>query len=94
VTNAELFKDVFVVIKKEDGKPVLINAKREILTSVMSILPMSKFYVLGSTSIELFDILFIVALIGGIAVPIGHISIRILFSPIRSLRRMGKGGKK
>jgi len=94
VPNAELFKDVFVVIKKEDGKPVLINAKREILTSVMSILPMSKFYVLGSTSIELFDILFIVALIGGIAVPIGHISIRILFSPIRSLRRMGKGGKK
>jgi hypothetical protein len=92
--NAELLKDVFVSIKKEEGKPLLINAKREVLTSIMSILPMSKFYVLGSTSIELFDILFIVALIGGIAVPIGHISLRILFSPIRSLRRMGKGGKK
>ena len=92
--NAELLKDVFVSIKKEEGKPLLINAKREVLTSIMSILPMSKFYVLGSTSIELFDILFIIALIGGIAVPIGHISLRILFSPIRSLRRMGKGGKK
>jgi hypothetical protein len=33
-------------------------------------------------------------LIGGIAVPIGHITFRIITSPLRSLRRMGKGGKK
>jgi hypothetical protein len=50
--------------------------------------------VLGSTSIKLFDILFVVALIGGIAVPIGHITFRIITSPLRSLRRMGKGGRK
>jgi hypothetical protein len=92
--NAEMFEDIFVAIEKDEGKPILINAEKDVLTSVLSILPMSKFYVLGLTSIELFDILFIVALIGGIAVPIGHISFRILFSPIRSLRRMGKGGKK
>lgn len=92
--NAELFRNVAIAIKKEDEKPLLLKTKSEVLTSVMSILPMSKFYVLGATSIELFDILFIVALIGGIAVPIGHITCRIIFSPIRSLRRMGKGGKK
>jgi hypothetical protein len=94
VPDAELFQNVFIAIKKEGEKPILLNADKGVLSSVLSILPMSKFYVLGSTSIELFDILFIVALIGGIAVPIGHITIRVLFSPIRSLRRMGKGGKK
>ena len=94
VPDAELFKNVFIAIKKEGEKPILLNADKGVLSSVLSILPMSKFYVLGSTSIELFDILFIVALIGGIAVPIGHITIRVLFTPIRSLRRMGKGGKK
>lgn len=92
--NAELFQNVFVVIKKSDGKPLIIPASKEILNSVYAILPMSKFYVLGSTSIKLLDIIFIIALIGGIAVPIGHISFRIITSPIRALRKMGKGGKK
>lgn len=92
--DAELFQNVFIVLKKSDGKPLLIPASKEALNSVYTILPMSKFYVLGSTSIKLLDIIFIVALIGGIAVPIGHISFRIITSPIRALRRMGKGGKK
>jgi len=92
--DAEFFKDVFIVMKKADGKPTILNAKKEVLNSVFSILPVSKFYALGSTNIKLFDILFIVALIGGIAVPIGHITLRIITSPLRSLRRMGKGGKK
>lgn len=94
VRGADYFKDIFIAVKKAEGKPILINAKNDILNSIYSILPVSKFYALGSSSIELLDILFILALIGGIAVPIGHISLRILFSPIRSLRRMGKGGKK
>lgn len=92
--DTEFFKDVFIVIKKADGKPLILNAKKDVLNSVFSILPLSKFYALGSTNIKLFDILFIIALIGGIAVPIGHISLRIITSPLRSLRRMGKGGKK
>ncbi|MFZ3122610.1 MAG: hypothetical protein WA104_04495 [Thermodesulfovibrionales bacterium] len=92
--DAKLFKDVFIIVKKAEGKSTILNAKREVLNSVFSILPVSKFYALGSTNVKLFDVLFIVALIGGIAVPIGHISFRIITSPLRSLRRMGKGGKK
>lgn len=92
--EAEFFKDEFIVIKKADGKPRLLNAKKDVLNSIYTIVPASKFYALGSTNVKLFDILFIVALIGGIAVPIGHISFRIITSPLRSLRRMGKGGKK
>jgi hypothetical protein len=92
--DADLFKNVFIVIKKAEGKPKILKAKADVLNSIYTILPASKFYALGSTSIQLFDILFIVALIGGIAVPIGHISFRIITSPLRALRRMGKGGKK
>jgi nitrate/TMAO reductase-like tetraheme cytochrome c subunit len=93
-TDADLFKNVFIVIKKAGGKPQILKAKADVLNSVYTILPASKFYALGSTSMKLFDILFIVALLGGIAVPIGHISLRIITSPLRALRRMGKGGKK
>jgi hypothetical protein len=92
--EAEFFENISIVIKRDEGKPVLIDAQRDILNSVYSILPVSKFYAVGSTSIKLLDILFIVAVIGGLAVPIGHIAFRIITSPIRSLRRMGKGGKK
>jgi hypothetical protein len=63
VPGAELFQNVFIAIQKEGEKPILLNADKGVLSSVLSILPMSKFYVLGSTSIELFDILFIVALV-------------------------------
>lgn len=92
--EAEFFENVFITMKRDEGKPVLIDAQRDVLNSVYSILPVSKFYAVGSTSIKLLDILFIVAVIGGLAVPIGHIAFRIITSPIRSLRRMGKGGKK
>jgi hypothetical protein len=76
----------------------VFNAKQDVLgkdlKSFYAIVPTSKFYVLGSTNLKLWDILFIVALIGGIAVPIGHLTLRIITSPLRSLRSMKKGGKK
>lgn len=92
--DSEFFKNIFVVISKADEKPMTFNAKQEIIGSIYSIWPMRKFYALGSSNVRLLDYLFIIALIGGIAVPIGHITLRIVTSPLRSLRRMGKGGKK
>ncbi len=96
--DSPFFKDIFIVVRKADGQPTVFNAKQGVLgkelKSVYTILPASKFYVLGSTNVKLWDILFIIALIGGVAVPIGHITLRIITSPLRSLKRMGKGGKK
>jgi predicted CXXCH cytochrome family protein len=88
------FENVFIVISKTNGETTVLPAQKAILSSVYSIVPARKFYAIGGTNISLFDILFYVALIGGIAVPIGHLTLRIVFSPIKSLRRMGKGGKK
>jgi hypothetical protein len=92
--EAAFFKDNFVVIKSGESDLLLLKAKSEVLNSIYTILPVRKFYALGSTRVKLLDILFIIALIGGIAVPIGHMGLRIITSPIRALRRMGKGGKK
>ncbi|MGB9715070.1 MAG: cytochrome c3 family protein [Thermodesulfovibrionales bacterium] len=88
------FENVFIVVSTDSGETKLLTAQKGILNSVYSILPVRKFYAIGGTNIRLFDILFYLALLGGIAVPIGHITLRIITSPIRSLRRMGKGGKK
>jgi predicted CXXCH cytochrome family protein len=88
------FENVFIVVSKDSAETTLLPARKGILSSVYSILPVRKFYAIGGTNISLFDILFYVALIGGIAVPIGHITLRIITSPIRSLRRMKKGGHK
>lgn len=92
--DSEYFKNVVIVISKGDGNTTAIPAKSGVLQSVYSILPVRKFYAIGGTNINLLDIIFYVALIGGIAVPIGHLSLRIICSPLKSLRRMGKGGKK
>ena len=93
-SEAEFFQNVYVAMGKTGGGSTLIDAKKDTLNSIYSIIPVRTFYALGSMSIELFDILFVVALLGGIAVPIGHITLRIITYPLRSMRRMGKGGKK
>jgi len=95
--DSEYFKNVVVVMSKgggSGGDTISLPAESGILQSIYSILPVRKFYAIGGTNINLFDLLFYVALIGGLAVPIGHITLRIISSPIRSLRKMGKGGKK
>ncbi|MEW6214858.1 MAG: cytochrome c3 family protein [Nitrospirota bacterium] len=92
--DSDFFKEVSIVLTKTDGRPTLLNAKQEVLGSIFSVLPVSKFYVLGSTNLKLLDILFIIAVLGGLAVPVGHITLRIVTTPLRTLRRMGKGGKK
>ncbi|NWF51975.1 MAG: cytochrome c family protein [Nitrospirae bacterium] len=87
------FENVFIAVSRGNGEIKLLPAQKRILNSVYSILPVRKFYAIGGTNIRLFDILFYIALLGGIAVPLGHITLRIITSPIRSLRRIGKGGK-
>ena len=92
--DSEYFKNVIVVMSTGDGNTKALPAEGGVLQSIYSILPVRKFYAIGGTNINLFDLLFYLALIGGLAVPIGHLTVRIVFSPIRSLRKMGKGGKK
>lgn len=77
-------------INREGEKPLKFEVENKALNSIYTIPNIKDFYVLGLTKIKILDILFFIALIGGIAVPIGHIAIRILTAPIRKKRREGK----
>ncbi|MDH5769580.1 MAG: cytochrome c3 family protein, partial [Nitrospirota bacterium] len=92
--DSSYFKNVSIVLFKADGRPTLYTAQQGVLNSLFSVLPVNQFYALGSSNIKLLDILFILAVVGGLCVPIGHITLRIVTKPLRHLRKMGKGGKK
>ncbi len=81
---------VKVEINKEGAKPVKLETDSKVLNSAYAIPNISDFYVLSLTKIKVLDMLFILALLGGIAVPIGHITLRILTAPIRRKKREGK----
>ncbi|MCS7203329.1 MAG: cytochrome c family protein [Thermodesulfovibrio sp.] len=77
-------------INKEGAKPFRIDFDTKALNSAYAIPNISDFYVLGTTKIQILDILFLLALFGGIAVAVGHIALRALTAPIRRKRREGK----
>lgn len=94
--NSEYFKSVTVAIVKADGRLTKHKAKPEVLGSMISLLSLKQFYVLGSTRLKILDWIGILMVFGGMSVPIVHITARILTSPIREAKRLNslrKGGK-
>jgi len=77
-------------INREGAKPVKFELERSAFNSAYAIPNIKDFYVLGLTKIKILDTLFFLALLAGIAIPIGHITLRILTAPIRRKRREGK----
>lgn len=77
-------------INREGQKTAKFDLENKALNSAYAILNIKDFYILGLTKIKILDILFFIALLGGIAVPVGHLILRILTSPIRRKRREGK----
>jgi len=69
------FQNVTVSIANPDGTKHYFQADSEVLGSIMSVDPISGFYAMGGTRIKLLDGLVILGLIGGLAVPIGHMTI-------------------
>lgn len=70
--GAEPFQTVTVSITTPEGKPLRYNAQKDVLSSVMSIESLREFYAVGGTRNRVLDILFVLALLGGLAVPIVH----------------------
>jgi hypothetical protein len=82
--GAEPFQNVTVSMTGSDGRPIRHPAQKEVLSSALSIESLPEFYAIGGTRSPLLDILFVLALAGGLAFPVGHLSIRWL---ARKLRR-------
>jgi predicted CXXCH cytochrome family protein len=77
--GAEPFQSVTVSIVGPDGRPVRYGAQPEVLNSIISVDSLSGFYAIGGTRIKLLDWLLALAVLGGIGVPIGHMTVRWLF---------------
>lgn len=86
--GAPAFQRVAVSIIGVDGKPLRHEAHKEVLTSVFSVDSVRGFYVLGGTRIGLLDFALLLAVLGGLAVPIGHQAMKALVS--KRLRRDGE----
>jgi len=87
--GAEPFQSVTVSIVGPDGRPVRYGAQHEVLNSMISVDSVGGFYAIGGTRIKLLDMLLVLALLAGVGVPVGHLTIAWLF------RRYAKkiGGK-
>ncbi len=70
-------------VSLEDKMPV----NRTVLGSIYNLENMKDFYVLGLTKIRVMDILAILAVICGAGFVVGHVGLRILFTPIRNRRK-------
>ena len=77
--GADAFQSVTVSIAGPDGRPVRYGANKEVLNSVISVDSVGGFYAIGATRIKLLDILFLLSLFSGIAVPVGHLTAKWAF---------------
>jgi len=77
--GSNAFQNVTVSITRPDGRKQRYNADKDVLTSVVSVDTVGNFYAAGGTRIKWLDGLLIMGLLGGVAIPVGHIALgRIL----------------
>jgi predicted CXXCH cytochrome family protein len=88
--GAAPFQSVTVTIAGPDGRPLRHGAQKEVLNSLVSIESVGGFYAIGGTRIKLLDTLLVLALAAGVGVPIGHMTIKLLFRRVREKREAAK----
>lgn len=86
--GAEPFRNVTVSITGPDGRPVRYRAQAEVLTAALAVESLPEFYAIGGTRSRLLDALFVLVLLGGAGVPLGHMTVRWL-----ARKRLDKAGK-
>jgi hypothetical protein len=71
--NSAAFENVTVSISRPDGRAQRIQAESSVLSSPISVGSVGGFYAPGGTRIVALDWLLILAILAGLAVPVGHI---------------------
>lgn len=87
--GAEPFQKVTVSIVGADGRPVRYDAHQDVLSSALSVESLREFYAVGGTRNRLLDALLVLAVLGGLAVPIGHQMLKWI---VRRRPRRPEGG--
>jgi hypothetical protein len=81
--GAAPFQSVTVSIVGPDGRPLRYGAQNEVLNSATSVESVGGFYAIGGTRIKLLDVLLVLALLSGVGVPLGHLTLKWLFRKYR-----------
>lgn len=76
--GSEAFQSVTISVAGPGGIPVEYDVSKDALHSVLSLPSMGGFYAIGGTRVTLLDVLFVLALMVGIGIPILHGTIRWL----------------
>ena len=84
--GSEPFQNVTVSVTGPDGRPVRYPAQKEILHSSLAVESLPGFYAIGGTRSPVLDALLAFALLGGVGVPIGHMTTKWLFRRYRADR--------
>jgi mono/diheme cytochrome c family protein len=74
-SRSEAFRNVTISITSPDGRRERFEADSDVLSSVFSVDSISGFYAPGGTRIKLLDYLLVLAILGGLAVPVVHITL-------------------
>lgn len=77
--GSEAFQSVTITLAGPDGRRVRYGADADVLSSVISLDSVSGFYAIGGTRIRFLDITLILAFLGGLAVPVGHMTMGWIF---------------
>lgn len=77
--GSEAFQSVTLSLAGPDGQRVRYDASADVLKSVISLDSVSGFYAIGGTRIKFLDYLLLLAFLGGLAVPIGHMTLGWIF---------------
>jgi hypothetical protein len=76
--GAEPFRNVTISVIGSDGRPIRYPAHESVLSAAHALESLPEFYAIGGTRSKWLDVLFVLALVGGVAVPIGHMTARWL----------------
>jgi len=93
--GSEAFQSVTISLVGPDGRRVGYGANADVLNSAISLDSVSGFYAIGGTRMKLLDILLVLAVLGGLSVPIGHLTLGWIFKRYGLARPQtgGHGGR-
>ena len=90
--GAEPFQNVTVSVTGPDGRPVRYPAHKDILGSALAVQSLPDFYAIGGTRSRILDALLVLALLAGLGIPAGHMTMKWLFRKYRARRAGAEGG--
>jgi hypothetical protein len=91
--DSEFFTTISLTVKGKDGRETFYDVDSAALGSLFAMLPLNQFYAIGSMRQQAFDVMGAVMILGGLAVPVLHGTIRMLTGRVRRARQHGGPGR-